>query len=174
MIEGNLFERQVGTEPVTVFVPGPVVAQPRQRHTIRYTKQGEPFLANYVSERDPVQGFKRVVQMFVRQAWRGGPVKGPVSLVAVFVFPRPQRLKEGGRAWHVCKPDSDNLVKAVKDALTQIVWVDDSQVCEECVRKRYAATGEEEGVELTIRRLEPYAAEHSRGVAPADPSPAMG
>lgn len=33
-----------------------------------------------------------------------------------------------GRVYHVKKPDADNLIKFVKDALNKIAWHDDSQV----------------------------------------------
>lgn len=35
------------------------------------------------------------------------------------------------------KPDLDNLVKALKDALTGIVWKDDAQIVSLCARKTY-------------------------------------
>jgi Holliday junction resolvase RusA-like endonuclease len=136
-------------EYVTVFVPCIPVAQPRQRHRVI---PGQSFAQNYTPKSHPVQDFKAHVRLVVRTAWKGGPWDGPISLVAVFVFPRPKRLKNGGRVWHDKKPDADNVLKALKDSLKEIAWRDDSQVAEVCVRKKYAASTEEPGVELTIRR----------------------
>lgn len=48
------------------------------------------------------------------------------------------------------KPDLDNLVKAVKDALTGVAWKDDAAVVELQVRKTY--TVESHGVQITIGR----------------------
>jgi Holliday junction resolvase RusA-like endonuclease len=46
--------------------------------------------------------------------------------------------------------DIDNLEKAVYDALNQIVYVDDRQICEVHARKIIVARGEEPRVEVTI------------------------
>jgi Holliday junction resolvase RusA-like endonuclease len=42
--------------------------------------------------------------------------------------------------WHCKKPDLDNLIKAVTDAITdtQRIWLDDSQVCFISATKSYA------------------------------------
>jgi len=40
---------------------------------------------------------------------------------------------------HVKKPDLDNLAKSILDALNQWAWVDDSQICELSISKRYGA-----------------------------------
>jgi Holliday junction resolvase RusA-like endonuclease len=136
---------------ITVFVPCIPVAQPRQRTRVI---PGQSFAHNYTPKSHAVQDFKHHVRMVVRMAWRGGPWDGPISLVAVFVFPRPKRLKtSGSRVWHDKKPDADNVLKALKDSLKEVSWRDDSQVAEVCVRKKYAASTEEPGVELTIRKL---------------------
>ena len=55
-------------------------------------------------------------------------------------------------AWHTKKPDLDNLVKAVLDALNGYAYDDDSAVCELHVTKRYAAD-DQERVEVTIEEM---------------------
>ena len=42
--------------------------------------------------------------------------------------------------WKVSKPDTDNLVKGLKDIMTDsgVFWHDDAQVCAEIITKRYA------------------------------------
>ena len=61
---------------------------------------------------------------------------GPVSVTAVFQMPRPKAAK--GRQWHTTRPDVDKLLRAVNDALTGVLWADDSAVVELEGRKEYA------------------------------------
>lgn len=51
----------------------------------------------------------------------------PVLLTVTFHMPRPKSLPKK-ILFHTKKPDLDKLTRAIKDALTGIVWVDDSQV----------------------------------------------
>lgn len=70
-------------------------------------------------------------------------LEGPVRLELYFYFQRPKRLLKKSsppRAIpHTGKPDLDNLVKAVKDAITNsgVVWNDDSQVWSTLATKKY-------------------------------------
>jgi Holliday junction resolvase RusA-like endonuclease len=42
------------------------------------------------------------------------------------------------RLFPVVKPDWDNLGKMLSDALNQVIWSDDAQICEAHVYKRYS------------------------------------
>ena len=44
-----------------------------------------------------------------------------------------------GRLMPATKPDCDNLAKTVLDALNGVLWLDDAQVVDLSVSKRYAA-----------------------------------
>lgn len=72
-----------------------------------------------------------------------------VGLLLAFVFPRPASLPKRIVA-HVRKPDLDNLVKAVKDALRGVVYLDDSQVKQQWATKAY---GSPPGVQITVWRV---------------------
>lgn len=61
----------------------------------------------------------------------------PVELTVIFKFPKPLYHKQGLEYYHTRKPDLDNLVKLVKDALTKSLYVDDAQVCCEKLYKIY-------------------------------------
>lgn len=68
-----------------------------------------------------------------------------------FLLPRPVSKKlPDDRSWYLSKPDLDNLVKAIKDALTGIVWKDDALVCRELTSKEYAAADENPGAAVMI------------------------
>jgi hypothetical protein len=62
--------------------------------------------------------------------------------------------------WHATKPDVENLAKALLDALTGILWVDDGQVAELVLRKKVAAGGESTGVLLKVVGLSDEAVLH--------------
>lgn len=57
---------------------------------------------------------------------RGGPWRGPIAAKMAFTFPRPKSRPRD--FYHTAKQDLDKLERAVLDALTGIVWVDDGQV----------------------------------------------
>ena len=78
------------------------------------------------------------------------PIEGAVKLQACFAF-KCRRKKDDGR-WKVTKPDTDNLVKTVKDVMTSCgFWKDDAQVVMETVVKRWSL---EPGITLEIEQLE--------------------
>ena len=90
------------------------------------------------------------------------PVSGPVALVATFCFPRPKAHYRTGKyaellrpaapgAWeHTNRPDVDKLLRAVLDALTGVVWLDDSQVTRVFGAKRWCDPGEPPGAEIHV------------------------
>lgn len=139
-------------EEIKVFVPGLPIAQPRQRHT----KDGR----NYTPSQHPVQGFKAAVAYAVRQEYQGRLWDGPIHLEANIWFPRPKAKQWKSKAmmayWHTSKPDADNVLKAITDALKLVLWLDDSQVCYVCVTKQACGNGGSDipGVWLTINRLQ--------------------
>lgn len=143
----------------TVFcVP---VAQPRQRHRI-VEAGGRAFAQNYTPEKHPVQAFKAAVQTAAKAAMDAqlpctALLDGPLHLRLVLLFPRPKSMvwktKPMPRWWHITRPDGDNCLKAVKDALNGLCWRDDAQVAGIEVTKLYAAGTETPGVEIQIREL---------------------
>lgn len=140
-------------------VPAVPIAQPRQQHRVVKPASGaEPFVMNYLPTKHPVNAFKASVQQAARAAYSGRPLDGPLALTVTFLFPRPGRLiwkkREMPRCWHSSKPDTDNCVKAVKDALNSLIFRDDSQVCDERGCKLYAAGNEQPCVIIEIVPLE--------------------
>lgn len=71
---------------------------------------------------------------------------GPVGIEAVFALPKPKsRIRKTRNAFPLpqWKPDLDNLVKAMLDALTGILWVDDNQIVYSRAAKVWAKPGQE-------------------------------
>lgn len=78
---------------------------------------------------------------------------GPVQLQIEFYLRRPSGLAKSYDGPHLKKPDLDKCIRAVKDALTGIVWRDDSQVTCVIAGKAYARVGEEPRAVVTIRPI---------------------
>jgi Holliday junction resolvase RusA-like endonuclease len=68
------------------------------------------------------------------------PWTGPVKLECRAVYLHPQSWsakKKAGADWKTSKPDADNILKIVKDAMNKIVFHDDAQVVYATIQKRY-------------------------------------
>ena len=63
-----------------------------------------------------------------------------VSIVFYMSIPKskPKKWREHPPA-HCSKPDTDNLVKGTLDALTGVLWKDDSQICTLHAHKEYSS-----------------------------------
>jgi Holliday junction resolvase RusA-like endonuclease len=136
---------------ISFAVPAIPVAQPRQRVT---TIGGHA--RTYMPAKHPVQAFKATTRLaYAEAAGDAEPASGPVMLTLEFLMPRPKAMcwktKPTLRAPHTKKPDIDNLVKAVMDALTGLAWRDDTQVCFLFAAKSIAAGDESPSVKVTIR-----------------------
>lgn len=78
------------------------------------------------------------------------PLKGPLELYFCATFPVPRswtkKRREAalrGKIWHTSRPDTDNLCKQLKDAMTRLgFWQDDRQVAVCCAEKCYGERGE--------------------------------
>jgi Holliday junction resolvase RusA-like endonuclease len=73
------------------------------------------------------------------------PHAGPIWLFVVFRLRRPKAhyttkgaVKSSAPAHPTVKPDLTKLLRAVEDALTGVVWRDDSQIINQAISKEYA------------------------------------
>ncbi len=76
------------------------------------------------------------------------PAGVPVGIEARFQFVRPKRASL--RGWPTVKPDIDKVLRALLDALTGVGYVDDAQVVNVWVSKRY---GDVTQMTVTIREM---------------------
>jgi Holliday junction resolvase RusA-like endonuclease len=125
---------------IDFFVAGIPKAQPRVKAFVRGGHAG-------VYTPDSAESWKQAVR---QQAIANAPeslITGPIRLELDFFLPRPKAHldkhgvpKAKSPVWHCKKPDLDNLIKAVTDAITdtQRIWLDDSQICEITATKTYA------------------------------------
>ncbi len=66
------------------------------------------------------------------------PMKGAVRLMTKWLFPISGKHYDG--EYKTTKPDTDNLVKMLKDVMTDLhFWNDDAQVASEIIEKFWAA-----------------------------------
>lgn len=80
--------------------------------------------------------WRKEVALQGRLAMRGArPLAGPVALGVVFLIERPKTVS---RRLPAVKPDVTKLLRPFEDALTELVWKDDSQVVVTVAWKQYA------------------------------------
>lgn len=124
---------------IELIVPGVPVGKGRPRAATR-----GKHVTLYTPEKTAT--YEGTVALAGHQAMAGRvPLAGPVSVTMGIYLPVPaswsqkkQQAALRGQELPAKKPDSDNVVKAVFDALNGVVWVDDVQVVDLVLRKRYA------------------------------------
>ena len=84
--------------------------------------------------------YKKVISTIAKQKLI--PTEHPVQMRIDFFFQIPKswsKHKKENIPPHTSRPDVDNLLKGVKDALNGIAYNDDSQVVSVFARKQYAS-----------------------------------
>lgn len=88
--------------------------------------------------------WKADVREAAARAYDGKPLTGPLRLHVVFSRPRPRShfgakgtIKPSAPTRPTTRPDVTKLLRGLEDALTGIVWADDSQITSQAASKRY-------------------------------------
>jgi len=68
-------------------------------------------------------------------------------------FVRPASVSERKRPSMIVRPDASKLLRAIEDALTKILWRDDSQVVDLRISKHYAPAGEPAHTVIRVQEL---------------------
>lgn len=92
--------------------------------------------------------YEGVIALAAQEAMNGSdPFQGPVMVEVVMHCPiRPSWSKKkqaqalAGDIYPTSKPDADNCLKAVCDALNGIAWRDDTQATDIHMKKRFSST----------------------------------
>ena len=127
-----------------VFVPGRPAPQGSKRHV------GNGVM---VESSKAVAPWRTTVAWQVSQVWRSAPLAGPVAVELEFVMPRPTSTPKRRTPPAIKKPDIDKLSRAVLDALSKIVWVDDSVITDMHPTKRLAELDEQPGCRIRVREV---------------------
>ncbi len=127
---------------LTFFVDGQPLGKQRPRFA-----RSSGFVRVYTPGK--TASYEAHIKELVRQVMQQGtwPIAGPVKVSLCFFMKVPKswsKLKRAkaidGEIMAACKPDIDNLCKAVLDACNKILWVDDAQIVELSASKLYGET----------------------------------
>ena len=120
---------------LSLTIPGKPIAKARPR----FARVGK-FVKTY-NVQDTEEGKFRWEMLAQIKGHDPIPAGVPVSLRTIFYMSIPSGMSKKKLAAlsfrHVKKPDTDNLLKFLKDCGNGILWTDDSQVCEVHAGKLY-------------------------------------
>ena len=117
---------------------------------------GRPVLRSHHQSKK-LKPWRARVAANARLAMRGRrPFTGAIALAVTVCRRRPKehydsrgRIKETAPEYPITRPDTLKQARGVEDAMTRIVWLDDSQVVEHYVLKMFARTPK---VFISVRR----------------------
>lgn len=132
---------------IEFFVPGkPLTAGSKRGFAI---KKGGQFTGKAIvvdANKNSVY-WKQKVAFTANDNYNGKPLSGPVIVEFEFYFKRPKShfgtgknsnvLKQSAPDHHTIKPDVLKLARCVEDALSGIIYNDDSQIVREFLEKQY-------------------------------------
>ena len=121
--------------------------KPQARHRT-YTKGRDGRPLPYPLQVDPSAKDKKNLRQVVQDQAPETPLDCPLKVVIQFFFPYRKGdfgtgrnegvLKESAPAWHTTRPDCDNCIKMVLDALNGVFWRDDTVICKLETEKKYS------------------------------------
>ncbi|GFG87907.1 RusA family crossover junction endodeoxyribonuclease [Mycolicibacter algericus] len=127
---------------ISFFVPGKPAPQGSKRHV------GRGILIESSKEAGP---WRERIALAAFAAMAGRPIfTGAIDVTLNFVLPRPKSTPKTRTPAATKRPDLDKLERACLDALTNVVFGDDSQVISLTGYKRIAQIGETAGVHIQI------------------------
>ena len=114
------------------------------------------------------KSWRETIQGIAAQAYDGPLLTGALRVTFMFIVNRPQShfkrskgktstiVRDGAADWPVVKPDVLKLARAVEDALTDVLWNDDSQIVSELLYKFYVRPEDNErpGVFIQVATME--------------------
>lgn len=136
-----------------LFIPGVPVAKGRPKF-----RAAGSYVTTYTPQKT------KAAETAISAAWRKAyghlePMTGALELSVVAYMPIPKSFTQKRRKqinasgeWHLVKPDADNILKLVSDALNGVAYADDNRLCVSAPVKVYAATTP--GVYIRLRELD--------------------
>lgn len=111
------------------------------------------------SSKTKVADWRTDVKTVAVQIMRGGlPLSGPLVVSMTFTLPKPKSAPKRRRIWPDKRPDISKILRSTEDALSGVVWNDDSQVVLYTrLAKVYPGEGQDAlltpGVVITVRQI---------------------
>lgn len=130
---------------IKFFVPGKPAPQGSKKHV------GRGILVEASKELGPWR--ERVALVAADQVKTLIQKPDEVCVRLLFTLPRPASAPKTKRALASKRPDIDKLSRAILDALTDVIFEDDSQVVSLGAHKVIANPGEQPGVEVEVLNL---------------------
>lgn len=145
---------------ITFFVPGVPAPAGSKRFVGHSKKTGRAILIDASGVRGT--NWRIDVKWCAKEQLLAGkeamPHGVPLFLGVTFTMPRPKyhfrkdgALKPNAPTYHTTTPDATKLLRAIEDAITGILWHDDSQIALQHVTKVYGSTT---GAEITIHPIQ--------------------
>lgn len=127
-------------------------------------KKKEGGLGVRISDMNPkASSWKHDVISAAMEVCSGELLTGPLQVRFTFFIQRPQghygtgrnagKLKPSAPTYPTKRPDVLKLSRPVEDALTGVIWKDDSQIVRESLQKLYCGIGERQQVDIYIGTL---------------------
>lgn len=153
------------TYPISFFVQGTprpggsktACLIPKRGGGFVHSAKGRPII-NMKESGKHTKEWRADVRDAARDAFQGDLLDVPVQVDITFVMPRPKGhyrsngdLKPTAPVWHTGKPDALKLARSTEDAMTGIIYRDDSATVKLNVTKMY---GERPGARITITPIE--------------------
>ena len=131
---------------VHFFIPMKIPTATHQEKQVRVI-HGKPCFYEPTNVKDARQKYLAYLGKYVPAA----KLEGAISLTVKFVF-CDEKMASSYR-WKTTKPDTDNMIKLVKDCMTKLgYWHDDAQVCRELVEKFYSR--DVEGIYIELEAMD--------------------
>ena len=131
---------------MTPIVRFKVSCNPVPQGRPRIIKRGQHYgMKDHEKSRD----YKDMLRLLAHEHRMDPLLVGPLRLELLFEIRRPQSCRKRD-VWRDKKPDLDNLIKAVTDAMTGVIWRDDAQIVALMAEKPYS---DSPGVTVTVWRV---------------------
>lgn len=137
-------------------VPAISIDESLIHHRVKFEVEGKPFgkqrprvvhrggFSRAYTPKETVEYEKKVKSSYLLSSENSIKMDKPIKADIIGIFPIPESTSKKKRKYmienkvhHTKKPDCDNIAKSILDALNNVAYYDDSQICKLSVEKYY-------------------------------------